>query len=305
MIFKQEGKINITFLVWMFLNLVVLTRFVSAENLSPDSQIRTEGSGMMSRVAPGETLPISVKLLNFGLEKKADVTISYQVYNEAGVQVLRQTETVAVETTASFLKNIPIPHNFSPGRYTINSSIVYSGQIAPAISSYQFTVERKIFGIFQTQLILYGIILLFVVLIVAFVTKLLLKTKTRSILQHDYSEVDHKERIYYEMISDVITQMRLQVGIKAIKLASLIDGLELDMESGKIKKLSKNPAEILSLLVLSYEKNYGRKIDLTPEESATKDPNASQIAQLAKYFPATTAPVDANSKLIEKYFSKK
>lgn len=219
------------------------------------------GGNLVTRVAPGELLPISVKLTNFGGSRRADVTINYRILNEAGIEMLASTETVAVETTASFIKVMQIPRDFPPGKYTAESSIVYEGQKAPAISSYQFSVERKVAGIFLSDLILYGLITLFIGLIFAVVSRLVMKKRRVSrFVPHEYPQIPAPDRMFYEIISDIIMQMRYRVGDKALEIAGGIDDLIIEKDSGKVLKIKKAPARIIALLISNYEKSLHQKI---------------------------------------------
>jgi hypothetical protein len=106
---------------------------------------------LAARIAPGEFLPFSVRLLNFGIARRVDVIIYYKIFNEANKEIYSQNETLAVETTASFIKNIQLPKDTPPGVYKIVAEIVYANQVIAAISEFQFSVEKKIFGIFQSD----------------------------------------------------------------------------------------------------------------------------------------------------------
>lgn len=147
------------------------------------SEVKTSSGNLATRVAPGELLPVSVKLVNFGGGRRVDVTIDYFILNEKGDVVLTEKETVAVETTASFIKILQIPRDIQPGQYTAESSITYQGQKVPATASYQFTVERKIAGMFMSQFFIYGVITLMVGIIFAFAGLIVKKNFARVVLR--------------------------------------------------------------------------------------------------------------------------
>lgn len=149
----------------------------------PKSEIKTSSGNLVTRVAPGELLPVSVKLVNFGGGRRVDVTIDYFILNEKGEVVLTEKETTAVETTASFIKILQIPRGIWPGRYTAESSITYQGQKVPATASYQFTVERKIAGMFVGQFLIYGVITLVVGIIFAIFSRIVKKNFARTALR--------------------------------------------------------------------------------------------------------------------------
>jgi hypothetical protein len=252
--------------------------------------VKTSSEGLISRVAPGEFLPISVKLMNFGGGRRVDAVVNYKILDSNDVEVLRDSETVAVETTASFVKTIQVPYNLPPGTYTVVSSIVYEGQEVPATSQFHFTVEGKIAGIFVSQLIIYGTITVAVGLVFAVVSRLIVKRRRAGrFVPHEYGDIPAPERLFYEIISDTIMQMRYRAGDRAIALARGVDGLIIDEENGRVLKINKDPAEIAALLILRYEDSLGEKAGLAPRKA---DEEAKR----------RLTSVDKNLALIKKYF---
>ncbi len=120
-------------------------------------------------VAPGELLPISVKLSNFGAGRRVDVSITYSITDATGKEVYTTNETVAVETTADFVKTIQIPPGLVSGSYIAKTSISYPGQHVPAITEFPFTVEKKFFGLFQSELYVYGVVGLMLCILASFI----------------------------------------------------------------------------------------------------------------------------------------
>lgn len=254
------------------------------------AEVQTSSGNLVTRVAPGELLPISVKLTNFGGGKRVDVTIDYRILNEKGDVVLATKETVAVETTASFIKVIQIPRDAPPGKYTAESSVVYQGQTVPAAANYQFTVERKILGLFVSQFIIYGIITVFVGIAFVIVSRLIKKKlRVSRLAPHEYPGIPKEERIFYEIVSDIIAQMRQRVGDRALDIVKSIDDLVIDESNGKVLCIKKSPAKIIALLILKYEKLLGQKISF-----AFPKPNDKTKEHLAA--------VEKNLVVIRKYF---
>jgi hypothetical protein len=105
---------------------------------------------------------------------------------------------------------------------------------------------------------------------------------------HEYSDIPAPERLFYEIISDTIMQMRYRVGDRAIAIARSVDGLVID-EEGRVLKINKDPAEIAALLILKYENSLGEKVSFAPRKA-----NEEARRRLA--------PVDENLALIKKYF---
>ena len=255
-----------------------------------EAELKTSGAGATTRVGPGEFVPIVVKLVNFGSGRRVDVTITYQFLDSTNTPIVTQQETVAVETTASFVEYIQVPHGTPPGTYTATSSIIYEGQEVPAVSQFQFTVEKKFASFFISDLLLYGGTTLGVGLIFAVVSRIIMKRRRASRLRpHEYSDIPKGERIYYEMMSDLVMQMRYSIGEKAIELTQSIEGLDLDPDSGRVLSITKSPAKVIALLVLQFEKESGKKVNLALRGS--KEATKKQVA-----------PVDKNLFVVRKYF---
>lgn len=228
-------------------------------------EAQTSGA-LISKVAPGELLPVSVKLLNFGGGKRVDVTLWYRIFNSAGEEIFSISETVAVETTASFVKLIQVPYSFLSGMYTIRTDIAYAGQEVPATSQFPFTVEKKFAGLFRSQLAVLGASTLVVAFAGALTGRFFVRRRRGMDMgQYDYLEVPQHERIFYRIIADTIIQMRLRVGDDAMRIAQNIPGLIVDFETGKVIKIEKDPSKIVALLVLRYETLLGQRVsfDLT------------------------------------------
>jgi hypothetical protein len=213
------------------------------------------------RVAPGDILPVPVKLSNFGGNNRVDVLIEYSILSSSGEKVYTTNETVAVETTANFVRTIQIPFNTPFGIYTARTSITYKGQLVPATSEFSFTVERRIFGLFQSDFYLYGGITLLLSIIMLALGRILVKRarKTRSTLL-DYSNIADDKRIFYEILSDTIMQMRQRVGDDALVIASNTEGLKINKKDGRIIALTEKPSKVIATLVADYEKLLGKKV---------------------------------------------
>ena len=79
----------------------------------------------------------------------------------------------------------------------------------------------------------------------------------------DYSDIPHETRVFYELISDTIMEMRQQVGENALEIAKQIEGLTIDEKTGRVLKLSAKPSKIVADLVSGYEKALGKKVSFS------------------------------------------
>jgi len=240
----------------------------TSNSAGQNASVQSTSAGLSVKVAPGEILPISVKILNFGAGKRVDVTVTYVITSEKGVQIYKSTETVAVETTNSFVKTIQIPFDTAPGVYNAQTSIVYRGQETPATTQFTFTVERKILGLFQSEFILYGGVTLLIGLIMIIIGYGLVRRRSSSRFSPiDYSTIPASERVFYELISDTVLGMRQKVGDRAFDIASKVEGLTIEQDSGRVIKLSRDPSKIIAELVAGYEKSLGEKVSFSFRES--------------------------------------
>lgn len=263
----------LAFLVYFFNYSVTLAQ------INKEAEVITESGNLVTKIAPGDFLPMSVKLLNFGSGKKIDVQIEYKVLDLDDKVMVTQSETVAVETTASFVKFIQIPNDLKPGRYKAWSSILYESQKVPAISSFQFSVQNKYIGLFLNQLVLLGIVLLVLSLVfIYFGSSLRRKNNFGHQASHEYSNIPEKERIFYEIISDIITDMHYSVGNQALDLIEKIDGLKIDRGTGKVLSISKDPSEVISVLMIRYQNTFGKKLKLSNRLN-NKDVNEQLVSQ--------------------------
>ena len=57
-------------------------------------EVSTKGAVLVSKVAPGDLLPVTVQLVNFGSSKRVDVDILYQIRDQDDNVVLTERETV-------------------------------------------------------------------------------------------------------------------------------------------------------------------------------------------------------------------
>jgi|GEM_PF-944643 len=247
----------------------------AATQVTQNAQVDTSNAGVTVKVAPGELLPVSIKLLNFGGGKKVDVSITYSIINSRGDEIYSTSDTVAVETTASFVKTIQIPFGTPPGNYRAKASITYQDQVVPATTEFPFIVENKIIGLFQSDFYLYGGITALVSICMVFLGSFIVRRQKASRLTpFDYSTVPYEQRIYFEMVSDTIMQMRLRVGDTALEIASHIDGLQIDQKTGKVLNISENPSKIIATLVSRYDKVLGEKVNFSFRPPAP--PSANQ-----------------------------
>ncbi len=90
----------------------------------------------------GDHIWFTTKILNLGNENRKDITLEYEAISEEGVIVARKTETVAIETQASFVGSLKVPEKTSSGRYFLEVYLVSNG-LEEAKGSSSFNVEEE------------------------------------------------------------------------------------------------------------------------------------------------------------------
>lgn len=236
----------------------------SAQN-TPGAQVQTTSAGLSAKVAPGDLLPVSIKLANFGNDARIDVQVHYQIANNhTGKVVLASEETVAVETTDNFVRNLQVPAGIPSGRYTATAYVTYQGQKAPATTSFAFQVEPKILGVFEDQFYLYGSIAVAAGFVLLFIGQRFARRGRATRLQAlDYRDVPRSQRVFYELVSDTVMNMRQQVGQQALDVAARVEGLKIDTETGRVLGMEGSPSKIVADLVAGYEKTLDKRVSFS------------------------------------------
>ncbi len=255
-----RGKVILTILTAA----LMVTCGASAAAVTPGQiNLTTESQATDQMLAAGEPLAFSVRLLNFGSVGRADVGIVYTILGVDGRVRYRESETVAVDTTAAFVKQVTLPSNLAPGVYTLRTSITYKGQQTVAESSFNFEVDAFILGLHKaTFMLLFGATVA-VLLIFGGVVAWAIRSsgRMRNPQAFDYSGRAEEDQVYYQLISESIAQMRRVNGNAALKAAADIPGLRINHKTGEVLEVSGNPMVIMNVLVLRYETLLGRRMN--------------------------------------------
>ena len=91
----------------------------------PLFDIYTEIPESYQTVQAGKDVLASIRLVNVGSAGRIDVYLDYVIKDEQGKTLLTKLETVAVETQATFVRSFYIPPHTKPGRYTLETKLVY------------------------------------------------------------------------------------------------------------------------------------------------------------------------------------
>lgn len=89
-------------------------------------------------VYPGDRFKYLVTLYNLGLTKRVDIYLNYTIRNvENDTMVTMIGETVAIETSLSFDRNIMLPNNTPEGMYIVEAIATYEDKMASSIATFE------------------------------------------------------------------------------------------------------------------------------------------------------------------------
>jgi len=209
-------------------------------------------------IAPGDELVVEIRLHQFKFGKKTDVILEYEIQDIEGNIILKQHETVAIQTQASFLKTFSLPLSISPGRYTVFCTIKNLNSSFLASTTASFQISKPVTGYQQSQLawvspknifigisIIFGFLLLFLFLIIP---KQKLKEKETFI---------QRKPQYNDLIEAIIKHNVFFGKTKAIALANRIKGLKVSPE-GRVVKLKEEGLETMINLIDLYRISIGQ-----------------------------------------------
>jgi len=121
-------------------------------------------------VTAGENQIVTTNIINMGLEEAEDVLIKYTLWDRAKENKISEySESVAIQTSLSNVKQIYIPEGLPSGDYVINVEVEYGGKQASTSASFVVKNNKSIFsferiiigvGIFISLALLYLIYLL-------------------------------------------------------------------------------------------------------------------------------------------------
>jgi hypothetical protein len=149
---------------YFFVGIISFTLLISVVS-AQEKGILQEASLMTTRIHAGGYLPVEVKLVNLESPSGINIEIIYRIVDAQGKVILNENQIVTVDKEASISKKLLVPENTPPGKYWAESDIKYLNHESAATSSFEFTVERRLFGVFIRDLALAGSAGLIIVLL--------------------------------------------------------------------------------------------------------------------------------------------
>lgn len=128
-----------------------------------------------NEIKAGESQIVTAKIINMGAEEVEDILVKYTLWDKTKESKISEySESVAVQTSISLVKQIYIPLGLTGGDYLIEVEVEYDGNQASTSSS--FIVKGKSSFGYEWIIILIGI---FISLILIYIVYLLKRSKNK------------------------------------------------------------------------------------------------------------------------------
>jgi len=143
-----------------------VTTIVEIESEKPIFDIEVEILEEFKEVAAGEGLLAEISVYNPKGVRLVDVSVDYTIMDLDGTVIIKEHETLAVETKTSFIKRFTIPGFVKTGNYIFYAKVTYNGFVAS--SSSLFSVVEKPYVEIPAQTEKYFYVLYVIIAIIAF-----------------------------------------------------------------------------------------------------------------------------------------
>lgn len=94
-------------------------------------------------IQPGNDLWFTTKILNLANKERMDITLTYEIQDSQGMSVVSSSETVAIETQASFVGKINVPEVTKTGSYRLLVILSALGEEKQAGESFSVAEEKE------------------------------------------------------------------------------------------------------------------------------------------------------------------
>jgi len=116
-------------------------------------------------VSPGEEVSGEISLYNLAGTGKVDVLVEYTILNKNGDEILHEQETIAVETSTSFVRSFKLPEGVGSGKYFLYVKTTYNGLVASASSQFNVGIAPPLTLSEQILFIVVGVLIILALII--------------------------------------------------------------------------------------------------------------------------------------------
>ena len=158
----------------------------------PDSgsfNLKVEIPDSYKNIVLGKPVVFTARILNLANDNRVDITLKYYAIDSKQNVIFTKSETLAVETQASFVREVKLPQETPTGDYTIKAEIIYndnkeaeSQDSFKIIKNNRSNIEILIIVVIIVTVILF-ILIFFLSKIRRFIEKIELKSKIGKIVK--------------------------------------------------------------------------------------------------------------------------
>ncbi|MEK6842163.1 MAG: hypothetical protein AABX91_03375 [Nanoarchaeota archaeon] len=132
--------------------------------------VRAEILKDYKQILPGGEVLTEMRLFNLGgSDERKDVLIEYIIKDYENHEIVKETESLAIETQATFIKRIKLPQDAILGNYVLYVRAVYSGKVASASDNFEI-VSSKVTNKEKIYIVIIVILAIVLSLIIYFLT---------------------------------------------------------------------------------------------------------------------------------------
>ena len=103
-----------------------LTLFAISNPENGNFNLKVEVPTSYDSIEVGKSILFTAKVMNLANQNRVDVTLKYYLLDSGKNIIATKSETVAVETSASFVRELKIPETAKAGTYTLYTQIIYN-----------------------------------------------------------------------------------------------------------------------------------------------------------------------------------
>ncbi len=128
--------------------------------------VRAEIDKSTKKVLAGTEIISEIRLFNLGGEGRKDIFIEYSVRDYEGNEILKETESLAIETQLDFLKKIEIPPDTKIGKYILYVRATYNDKISSSSDNFEVIKVIPLITTLKEKGFIVVVIILVVIIII-------------------------------------------------------------------------------------------------------------------------------------------
>jgi len=119
-----------------------ITFYAINENSQNNFNLEVKIAENYKSITTGENIWFTTKIMNLGGTERMDITLKYSILDEKSNIIAEKSETMAIETQASFVGNLKVPDNAEKGDYNLNVELFVNNN-KEAESYDSFKINKK------------------------------------------------------------------------------------------------------------------------------------------------------------------